>query len=629
MTRALAAAGLLALALLLPGCAGLPAAGDLSRVRAPAAAPDALPTPGAAPTGGATTGAAAVRVDIEAPPALKALLERHLDLSRLAQLSLGEAVSDSELSRLIDAAPAQVRELAATEGHFDPEVRITRTAPAGAGEPERVLVRLDPGPPTRIGRVTLEMDGPLAQAAAGGDVAAQQLLAAWRQAWRLRSGATFRNSDWSDAKGAALAFLRAAGYAGVAWSGTALEVDPATRLARVFVVADSGPLFRRGPVVIDGLSRHDRRTVLNLLAIPEGQPVTEAMLLDAQERLQKSGLFERVAVALDGDLAQAGQARIVVTLAEASLHQLTIGVGVSANTGPRLTAQHIYRRVFGYPATSRNELELARSAQAWRGELGTHPDEQLYRWVLGVKIDRLQGSDDVVLSQNLRLGRAQDSPRIDRSTFAQLDRSSRRAGSARTESMALSLNSHWTWRDVDNPILPTDGRTLRVELGGGSARASNDTSGGFARVYARGTLYRPLAAHWYAMARLELGQVLVPTNLEVPEALRFRAGGDDSVRGYGYRSLGPVTAGTLGSGNSLLTASLEVARPFIATMPTVWGAFFVDAGQAADNFSGLRPAVGTGVGVRWRSPVGPLKVDIARGLEVQQWRLHFSVGIVF
>jgi translocation and assembly module TamA len=629
MTRAVAAAGLLALALLLPGCAWLPAVGGAAREAPPGQMAGALPSTGPAPAGLSPPGAPTVRVDIEAPPELKALLERHLDLSRLAQLSRAEAVSDSELSRLIDAAPAQVRELAATEGYFDPGVSIVRTPGAGAGEPEGVLVRLEPGPPTRIGRVTLEVDGPLAQAAAQGDPAAQQLLAAWRQAWRLRSGLVFRNSDWSDAKGAALGFLRAAGYAGATWSGTALEVDPATRLARVFVVADSGPLFRRGPVVIEGLSRHDRRTVLNLLAIPEGQPVTETRLLDAQDRLQKSGLFERVAVVLDGDPAQADQARIVLTLAEASLHQLTTGVGVSANTGPRLTAQHIYRRVFGYPATSRNEFELARAAQTWRGELGTHPNEELYRWVLGVKIDRLKGSDDVVLSQNLRLGRAQDSPRIDRSTFAQLDRSSRRTGSASTESMALSLNSHWTWRNVDNPILPTDGSTLRVELGGGSARASNDTSGGFARAYARATLYRPLPADWFAQARLEIGQVFTPTQLEVPEALRFRAGGDDSVRGYAFRSLGPVTAGTIGSGNSLLTASVEVARPFFATMPTVWAAAFLDAGQAADTFAGLRPAVGAGVGVRWRSPVGPLKLDIARGLEVQQWRLHFSVGIVF
>jgi translocation and assembly module TamA len=299
MTRPLAAAGLLALVLLLPGCAWLPGQPGAGRQGPQGEAERALPTGASAAAGAVTTGVPAVRVEVQAPPVLKALLERHLDLVRLAQLSRAEVVSDSELSRLIEAAPDQVRELAATEGYFDTRVTIVRSPAAASGEPEGVLLTLEPGAPARIGRVTLEVDGPLAQAAAAGDPAAQQLLAAWRQAWRLRSGANFRNSDWSDAKSAALGFLRAAGYAAASWSGTALEVDPATRLARVFVVADSGPLFRRGPVAIEGLSRHDARTVLNLLAIPEGQPVTETGLLDAQDRLQKSGLFERIAVVLD------------------------------------------------------------------------------------------------------------------------------------------------------------------------------------------------------------------------------------------------------------------------------------------------------------------------------------------
>lgn len=624
--RLAAAAAAAALALLLAGCAGLPALGNAGAAGSPPAASGAAGIPA---TAGVPAQAEAVQLDIEAPPALRALLERHLDLSRLAQLSRAEAVGDSELARLVDAAPAQVRELLTTEGYFEPQVRVTRVPAARPGAAERVQLRVEPGPPTRIGRVTLEVDGALAMAAATADADAMKLLEDWRQAWRLRPGQPFRNSDWVDAKSAALSFLRSAGYAAAGWAGTALEVDTGTDLARVFVVADSGPLFRRGPVVIEGLSRQDRPTVENLLAIAEGQPVTEVRLLDAQDRLQKSGLFERASVVLDTDPAHAAHARLLVTLAEAPLHQLTTGVGVSANTGPRLTAQHLYRRVFGYPATSRNELELARAGQVWKGELGTHPDARLYRWVLGVTIDRLKGTEDVVLSQNLRFGRAQSSPNIDRTNFGQFDRSSRRAGGSRTESMAASLNSHWTWRAIDNPILPIQGQTLRVELGGGLARASNDTSGGFARAYGRATAYRALPADWYAQARLELGQVFAPTNLEVPEALRFRAGGDDSVRGYGYRSLGPLSAGAVGSGNALMTASVELARPFTASMPTLWGAVFVDAGQAADTFSALQPAVGVGFGMRWRSPVGPLKIDLANGLETRQWRLHFGVGIVF
>jgi translocation and assembly module TamA len=85
----------------------------------------------------------------------------------------------------------------------------------------------------------------------------------------------------------------------------------------------------------------------------------------------------------------------------------------------------------------------------------------------------------------------------------------------------------------------------------------------------------------------------------------------------------------LGSGSVLMTGSLEVARPFLTSMPSLWGAAFVDIGRAANDLGSLKPALGYGVGVRWRSPVGPLRVDLAWGQEVRKLRLHFSVGIAF
>jgi translocation and assembly module TamA len=126
-----------------------------------------------------------------------------------------------------------------------------------------------------------------------------------------------------------------------------------------------------------------------------------------------------------------------------------------------------------------------------------------------------------------------------------------------------------------------------------------------------------------------MGQVYLGANMVVPEALKWRAGGDESVRGYSYRSLGPLVDGALGSGTALFTGSVELARPFLDSMPSLWGAVFVDAGNAADNFGSIRPVYGTGVGVRWRSPVGPLRLDWAYGSETHKGRIHFSVGIAF
>ena len=71
------------------------------------------------------------------------------------------------------------------------------------------------------------------------------------------------------------------------------------------------------------------------------------------------------------------------------------------------------------------------------------------------------------------------------------------------------------------------------------------------------------------------------------------------------------------------------ARPFTASLPSLWGAVFVDAGNAADDWGTLSPALGAGIGLRWRSPAGPLRLDWAYGREVRKSRLHFSVGIAF
>ena len=109
----------------------------------------------------------------------------------------------------------------------------------------------------------------------------------------------------------------------------------------------------------------------------------------------------------------------------------------------------------------------------------------------------------------------------------------------------------------------------------------------------------------------------------------FRAGGDESVRGYAYRTLGPVIDGVVTSGRVLMTGSAELARPIAPKWPAYWWAMFVDAGDAANRWGDLRPALGYGVGFRWRSPVGPLRIDWAYGQRVHKMRLHLSVGISF
>jgi translocation and assembly module TamA len=570
-----------------------------------------------------------IRLEIDAPAALKALLERHLDLVRLGALA-GDDVDNTEWARLVDASPAQVRDLLQTEGYFAPVVRVERTPGRSSGQPDLVRLRVEPGPQVRVSRTTLEVEGPLERAASAGDPYAQEVLASLRKTWELPAGSGFRNGAWADAKAAALSRLRSAGFASAVWSGTGAAVNVQRGEVRLFLVADSGPLYRLGTLQVEGLVAQDAETVRNLAYARRGVPVTETLLLDFQERLRKSGLFETAAVTLDTDPAQADAASVLVRVSETPLQSYTFGVGVSANTGPRLSVEQQLRRPFGLALSGTTRVEVGQKRQAWDIEFSTRPTERLYRNLLGAAGERLRSDNDVVLSQRLRLGRTQDTRRVERLGFVEWERSSRRTNAGeRTDAVAVSLNFHGGWRDLDSIVLPTRGETLSTQFGVGRSNGTEAKTGVFSRAYGRLTVYRPLGRTLYAQARLELGRVFLEPGMVVPESLRWRAGGDESVRGYGFRSLGPIIDGAVGSGETLLTTSVEIARPFLASMPSLWGAVFVDGGNAATSFSALLPVWGYGFGVRWRSPVGPLRVDLAWPERITKPRLHFSIGIAF
>jgi translocation and assembly module TamA len=561
---------------------------------------------------------------------LRRLLQRHLDLARLASLSAGETVADSELQRLVDAAPAQVRELLQTEGYFSPQVQVS-IAPSRPGEPRLVRVDVQPGDPVRVAAVRIELQNALQDAAQAGDPAAKELLADLRRSWTLASGQAFRNPAWADAKSALLARLRAGGYAAASHVLTQAEVDADAGTVALRIVSDSGPLFRAGRIVVEGVKLHDDLTVLNMAGFGAGAPLTEARLLDYQERLQKSGLFAGATVGYDNDLRQAGAATVTVRVSEQVRQQLTLGAGFSANTGPRAQAEWQDRRLMGWPASTRQQVEWGRLRQTWNGEVSSHPGPHMWRNRLGVEIERLLSDQDIVLSQRLRLGRSQDRQRIERFVFIEAERASRASADKLFDKSAvqgLSLNGHGTWRNLDNVILPTHGFVASAQLALGRGHDAQ-SRGAFGRAYVRVTGYWPLGQSWYGQARIEAGQVFANSATPVPEGQLYRAGGDDSVRGYAYRSLGPLRDGVVGSGRSLFTSSIELARPILPSMPSLWGAVFVDAGNVADSFSEIKPALGAGIGVRWRSPVGPLRADWAYGRELGRGRLHISVGIAF
>ncbi|TMH13889.1 MAG: outer membrane protein assembly factor [Betaproteobacteria bacterium] len=573
-------------------------------------------------------------LDVQAPKELRALLVDYLDLSRFQNAPETDSITPAELDRLVAAAPAQARGLLETEGYFNADVQVSR-ALTDSGTP-LLRVHVAPGPRAIVEAITLDATGELRKGVDASERAAVDELASLRRQWALSAGKPFRQVAWNDAKNTTIARLRAEGYPSAAWSITSAQVDALNNTVRLHVVADSGPLFHVGEIRIDGLQRYDEQSVRRLANFRVGEPYSEKVLLDFQERLQKVGLFEGSVVEIDPNPDTAAAAPVLVHLKELPLQTATVGVGYSANTGPRLTLEHLHRRVFGTRWMAKNKFELGPSLKSWQGDLTSHPLAGLYRNLIGGSAERLRSADQLRTSWSARVGRTQDTPRIERLYYAELAHSRLETAAGTNSSDAVSGNYHWIWRDVDSVLLPTKGVTLATQVALGLAHGRQITEDGitegrgpFTRAWGRLTWYRPLGGSWYATTRVEAGQIFARDRVPVPDTLLFRAGGDESVRGYAYRTLGPVIDGVVTSGRVLMTGSAELARPIAPKWPAYWWAMFVDAGDAANRWGDLRPALGYGVGFRWRSPVGPLRIDWAYGQRVHKMRLHLSVGISF
>ncbi len=558
-----------------------------------------------------------ISVDDDRDGSLRTLLQQNLDLARYRASEA--ALSRVELARLAAAAPSQAQALLETEGHFNATADVQRDAEDGT----RLRLNVQPGPLTRVSKLELEFTEGLAEDDA------KALRDVLRGLWPLKSGAAFTQSQWAAGKSELLLRARTGGFPLARWADTSARVNPDEHSAELRLVLASGNRARLGALRIEGLKRQNRQTIERLAGFDTGDGYTEQKLAEFQERLAKTQLFDAVRVQLQSEtLDPDGSNPVLVTVTESALQQATVAVGYHSNTGQSISVEHLHRRPFDLAVRARTKLQLSRDLRGAELELSSHPQPDLHRNIAAMQFEQDRSGDTIATNLGLRLGRLYESTNDERLSYVELLRARETTGGQVNTNLALSINQQWIRRRLDSTLLPTDGHQALALVGLGYAKGGGtEDSGPFGRMQLKLGVYKPLGASWYGSARAEVAQVVAHDRVGVPEERLFLAGGDQPVRGHAYRSLGVERNGLTVGGRVLATGSLEVARPFTMSMPSLWGALFIDAGNAASRWTDYRPVVGYGAGVRWRSPVGPLRVDLARAQETGKWRLHFSVGI--
>ena len=562
----------------------------------------------------AQDGATAWRIELESPEEVRELLREHLDVYRYR----GRPGVDADmLQRLVARTAAEAEELLATAGYFAPQIEALS---APSPEITTIHIKVSPGPIARVSKANISINGAITA-----DPAEAKRVAEVTQRWRLQPGTPFRQSDWDSAKEAMLREFVFDGYPAARITASTAEVDPKAAQVFIDVAIDSGPLFRFGSTRIEGLHRYPRQLVENLQHFRPGERYSHEAVVRYQTDLQASGFFRSASVAVDTDPSQASAASIQVRVVEHPEKKVDLGLGYSTDTGPRAEAQFTHYNTLqpGWQGTSK--LSVDAKEQTLNAELALTPESSGWRNRFGAEALHSDIENLITRRFGITAQRAWRTPEKehDWALKLQVEEQSLTAGPVDNLN-ALTLNYSWTSRKVDDLLRPRRGHMVNLQLGGASQTLLSTRS--FVRAYSRALQIVPFGRHDRIHVRGEAGAVWADSRDGIPSEFLFRAGGDQSVRGYDYQSLGVTKGSSIVGGRFLGVATIEYQHDFT---PQWGGALFVDGGNAADTPSALKPVYGYGAGVRWITPAGALNLDIAKPQENGRVRLHFTLGARF
>jgi translocation and assembly module TamA len=554
------------------------------------------------------------RVEIDAPPAVQELLRGGLDLYRWQDY---ETMTPELLERLMREAEIEARDILAANGYFSAGARATLDAKV---DPQIVRIAVDPGEPTRVAAIDLRVSGPIDDDPA----LRESVLKRLHDDWLLPVGAVFTQAEWNRAKQRAVEIASERHYAAARVGASEARIDPEQRTARLALTIESGPALRFGELRVVGTAHHDEARVRDLWTFAPGEPYDREKLDRFQRRLAATSYFASVQVTADTAAARAGEVPIRVSVIEAPRQRLELSLGFSTDTGLRGGFDWRYNDFLARDWRLRLTANVETLQQF--AEAAIDLPERPSGWADTVGIRGTRTDIENLRTEEMRIGaRTTAVEERSRPAFGAAYILSRQtpSGFAVEEVYATYLDYVHTWRTTDDLLSPRRGWVVQTELGGGVPGLSTR---GFGRTIGRVAWYGARGPANDFSLRTEAGAVLAEMRDGIPESLLFRVGGATTVRGYNYESLGVEQGEAVVGGRYYALASAEYTRWVLEGLGI---ATFIDAGNAVDDLSGLRLSLGYGLGMRFRSPIGPFRLDVAYGHDDGKVRLHFSVGLSF
>lgn len=515
-------------------------------------------------------------------------------------------------------AQKEIRNLLVTEGYFSPTISLSHQTQGEITKPE---IKVDPGILTRIGSVAIEFHGAITQA----DTKYQQRMEQIRATWSLQTEAPFRSSDWEQAKATLLSNLVQEEFAAANIVTSQAKIDTDHARADLSLVIDSGPIFYFGEIQITGLERYDPSLVTNLATFKAGDAYRRDLLHLYQIALQKAPQFSTVSVSITPDTTQHRSIPVQVILTEAHSQRFAFGGGYSSNNGARGEINYRNHNFMNRTWNLTSMLRLEQKRQTFFGGIDTLPNQNNINYSLGASLQMTDIENLKTTEEKIGASRNHRTQEIQEQFGLNWQREDKKpAGAIHQINKALALDWRWRRQVVDDPLHIRRGDITDIRIAGGSQQVLSDQD--FIHTYARQQSWWPIGSQHVLYVRAEVGYTLAPSRFGIPQEYLFRAGGIRSIRGYDFKSIGVEEGNAIVGGRTMATGTVEYTH----WLTHQWGAAaFADIGSAADSWQKMHPFLGYGGGIRWRSPAGPLALDLARAHETGTLRLHFSISAAF
>ncbi|ELY6331117.1 autotransporter assembly complex protein TamA [Cronobacter sakazakii] len=554
--------------------------------------------------------AAPVRLQVEG---LTGALQKNVR-AQLSTIQTDEVTSDRRFRARVDDA---IRNGLKALGYYEPTIDFELREPPPGGRRQVLLARVNAGKPVLIAGTNVILRG--------GARDDKEYLALLKK--RPAIGTVLNHNDYDSFKKGLTSLALRRGYFDSEYKKSQLGVSVERREAFWDIDYDSGQRYRFGDVTFSG-SQIREEYLQNLVPFKKGDYYQSSDVAELSRRLSATGWFNSVVVAPEFEKSRKTKVLPLRGVVSPRIkNTVEVGAGYSTDVGPRLKAnwRKPWINSYGHSLTTSTSISAPEQQLdfSYKMPLLKNPLEQYYLVQGGFK--RTDLNDTEADSTTLAVSRYWDLS----------------SGWQRAINLRWSLD-HFTQANVTHTtmllypgvmlsrtrsrggLMPTWGDSQRYSIDYSDSAWGSDVD--FVVLQAQNVWIRTLYDKHRFVARGNLGWIETNDFERVPPDLRFFAGGDRSIRGYKYKSISPKDDdGKLTGASKLATGSLEYQYNVTGKW---WGAVFVDSGEAVNDIKQSNFKTGAGVGVRWQSPVGPIKVDFAVPVgDKEEHGLQFYIGL--